>query len=750
MLSRTLVLLIVCGIAAFLVLIGKLWQLQIRDHERYEAAAIDQQVRETSLSSGRGSIYDRNGMILAMSASVDTIFISPAEIDMYDEDPSLIARGLSDILGVDYAQILDMTSDTKSWYKTVARKVEQEQSDQVREFKTENKLNGIKIETDSKRYYPYGNLASHVIGFVGYDNTGLSGMELSLDGVLTGSAGRVVRAKNAYGTDMLYTKFEDFYDAKDGNSAVLTIDATIQHYVEKHLRQAVEDFMVQDGAAAICMNVKTGEILAMASLDDFDLNNYQEVSDRVKQQMEETADPVVRQSIHDQAQLDQWRNKAVEDMYEPGSTFKPITVAMALEEGVVSMNDSFYCGGVYKVPGDTDEGRHCWNRSGHGMQTLTQCLQHSCNVAMMQIAQRVTARRFYDYVDAFGFNDTTGIELAGEASSLWWDEDLFFMPENQTQLAAASFGQTFNITPLQLVRAMSAVVNGGRLMQPYLVKEIVDAEGNTVSKTEPTVIRQVISEDTSASMREMLEAVVGDPVEGTGKNAYVAGYRVGGKTGTSTNTVTEAQTGEKRYIVSFIGVAPMDDPQVCILVLLRNPDAACGVYVSGGNMGAPTVGNMMADILPYLGVEPNYSEQEKANMDRSVPNIVGMDVAEAQALLNAQGLSFRTIGGGAVVSAQLPMPNMVVAAQSEVVIFAGSPMSDELEEVPDLTNLTYDIARQRCGYLALYVNSETRNMSNPAAALVTHQSIEPGTMVEHGTVIRLTLSITDASMNGRY
>ena len=751
MLRRTLFLLGVCGIAAFLVLIGKLFDIQILHHNQYETAAIEQQVRETAIDSGRGTIYDRNMNILAMSASADTIYISPAEIVMYDEDPVMIAQNLSRILNVDYGKIMEMTQDTKSWYKTIARKVEQEVSDEVRAFKNEYDLKGVKIETDSKRYYPYSSLACHVIGFVGYENSGLAGLELSLNSVLTGSAGRVVRAKNAYGTDMLYTKYEDYYDAEDGYSVVTTIDRTIQYYMEKHLKQAAEDYQVQNGAAAIAMNVKTGEILGMVSLDNYDLNNFQEVSDRVKRLMAETTDEVVRKTLHDSAQQAQWRNKAVEEMYEPGSTFKPITVAMALEEGVVTEESSYYCGGFIQVVGDEGEnGRHCWKTQGHGMQTLTQCLQHSCNVAMIQIALQVGAEKFYEYVDAFGFNDTTGIELAGEAGSLWWDADLFCAPWNQTQLAAASFGQTFNITPLQLVRAISAVVNGGYLMQPYLVKEIISAEGETVSKTEPTVIRQVISNETSEKMCEMLEQVVCDKQEGTGKNAYVAGYRVGGKTGTSTDTVQEAQTGHKEYIVSFIGIAPMDDPQICILVLLDNPDEACGVYVSGGNMGAPTVGNMMADILPYLGVEAQYTEKELEFMDRSVPNLVTLPVEVAQQRLEEMGLTYRVIGTGETVTLQMPDANSVVAAKSQIVLFADREPSGDLEEVPNLLGLTYDIARQRMGFQALFINTDSHAIDDSNTVVVARQSVEPGEKVPHGTVVRVTLTDMDTSSNGRY
>ena len=748
MLSRTLILLIVCGIAAFILLAVQLFRIQIQEHARYESAAIEQQVRETAIDSGRGAIYDRNGSILAMSATVDTIYISPAEIKMYGEDPALIAEGLSAILDVDYDKIYDMAGDSRSWYKTVARKVEQETSDEVRRFKNEHELKGVKIETDSKRYYPYGSLASHVVGFVGFENRGLAGIELSRDGVLTGAAGRIVRAKNAYGTDMLYTKYEDYYDAEDGCSVTLTIDAGVQAFVEKHLAQAAADYGVRGGAAAIAMDPGTGEILALASLGNFDLNDFQAVSEEAMERINAAEDPDERAALLTQAQQEQWHNKAVEDMYEPGSTFKPITMAMALEEGVVTKDSTFYCGGAFAVPGDSGEGRHCWRRQGHGMQTLTQCLQHSCNVALIQIAQRVGAEKFYEYIDAFGFREPTGIELSGEAGSLWWDSALFCDPYNQTQLAAASFGQTFNISPMQLVRAMSAVVNGGYLMKPHLVKQITDGAGNVVSVTEPEIIRQVLSEATSETMREMLEAVVGDMSEGTGKNAYVAGYRIGGKTGTSTDTVREAATGEKEYIVSFIGVAPADDPKIVLLALLDDPDPSCGVAVSGGAMGAPTLGAMLADILPYLGVEPQYSEKERENIDRTVPGVAGMALGDAQAALSRQNLGWRVIGEGDAVTAQIPAYGAVVAAKSEVLLFMGAEPSADLEEVPDLTDLPYDIARQRLGYLALFLNAE--NYLTDPGALITRQSIPAGTMVEHGTVVRVSVYSNDEDTNAQF
>lgn len=750
MLSRALVLLAVCGIAAFSVLIARLYDIQITNHERYESAAIDQQVRKTVVTASRGTIYDRNMKILAMSASVDTIYISPAEIKMYDEDPVLIARSLSEILDVDYGKILEMTGDTKSWYKTVRSKVEEDVAARVREFKNENNLKGVKIESDTKRYYPYGSLACHVVGFVGFENSGLSGIEAKLDSVLTGVSGRIVRAKNSYGTDMLYTKYEDYYDSEDGNDVVLTLDSTIQYYVEKHLKQAVEDYEVENGAAAIAMNPKTGEILAMASLGDFDLNAYQDVSDEVKELINNTPDQQEKNDILSQAQQRQWRNKAVSDTYEPGSTFKIITLATALEEGVTDLDSSYYCGGYIEVTGDSaGKGRKCWKTGGHGSQTLTQAVQHSCNVAFINLGLSIGAETFYKYARAFGFFDTTGIELSGEAGSLWWSDELFCNPQNKTQLAAASFGQTFNISPMQLITAVSACVNGGYLMQPYLVREIRADDGTVISKTEPTVVRQVISEETSKTVCRILEQVVCDKVDGTGKNAYVAGYRIGGKTGTSTDTVREAEDNVKKYIVSFLGFAPTDDPQIAVLVLLDNPRSQT-VYVSGGNMGAPTVGNIMADVLPYLGVEAVYSDEEAENMDRSVPQVTGMSLDEAKGQLAAQGLSYRVIGDGGTVTMQLPSVNTVVAAKSEILLYAGSEPSESLEEMPDLTGLTYSVARQRLGYYGLFIKNTGNKMDDSQFVVVSRQSIAPRTEVKHGTVVEVTLVDMDSSVYGQY
>ena len=757
MLRRTLFLLSVCGAAAFVVLAARLYQLQIVRHDELESRAIAQQVRETTVSAPRGTIYDCKGEVLAMSAGVDTIYLSPAEIEQYGEDAEAIAEGLSDILGLDYETVYAKTQNSGSWYEVVARKVEENVATQVREFKEEGSYNGIKLEADTKRYYPNGSLAAHVIGFVGTDNTGLGGIEAKYDKALSGTNGFIMRSTTAAGTDLLYTSWEDYFDAVPGSDVELTIDATIQYYVEKHLAQAVEDYDIQNGAAAICMDVDTGAILSMASLGNFDLNNYQAISDEAMAEIDASAQSEAeRAELIAAAQQLQWRNKAISDTYEPGSTFKIITLAMALEEGVVDMNSTFYCGGSVSVQGRNTPVK-CWKNGGHGSQTLTQAVQHSCNVAFVNIGRLIGEERFYDYAEAFGFFERTGdssvqltgrtgIDIGGESGSIWWSEDVFCNPENLSQLAAASFGQTFNITPLQLVTAVSACVNGGYLMQPHLVNSVTGPDGS-VTEYEPVEIRQVISEETSAKVREILEQVVGDSVEGTGRNAYVAGYRIGGKTGTSTKTTQEI-AGTKEYIVSFIGVAPADDPQIALLVLLDNPSSESGIYVSGGQMAAPVVGKMMADILPYLGVEPEYSDSELQTMDRAVPDVTGLSMAEAQSKLSEAGLGFRVIGSGGSVTSQLPAANSVIASGSEVLLYADAAPTGG-GSVPNLTGMTYSEAIRTLAGMGMFVGSDS-SVTDADSQIVSGQDVRAGTQAGAGTVVTVTLYENDEELLGIY
>lgn len=758
MLRRSLFLMAVCGIGAFAILLCRLYKLQIIDHEKYESMAIEQQLRSVPSSAARGVIYDTNMRTLAVSASVDNVYLSPAEIEMYGEDRELIAGGLSEILGISYEEIYEKSGQKGSWYVTVARKLEQEKADEIRAFKNQYGLRGLRLETDTKRYYPNSSLACHLIGFVGTDNYGLEGIEARYDEALSGSPGRTVRATNAMGTELLFSQFEEYYPGEDGYDLVTTIDSSIQYYVEKHLKQAVADYDIQNGAGAIAMDVNTGEILAMASIGGYDLNDFLAVSDEDMELINAAGTEEERSSLLSSAQSRQWRNKALSDTYEPGSTFKIITLAMALEEGAAGLGDSFYCPGTVNVTGRSSPIR-CWKSGGHGSQSLTQAVQHSCNVAFVNIGQRVGAERFYDYCEAFGFlnmtgNDDesltakTGIDLAGESGSIWWSRNTFCSERNLSQLAAASFGQTFTITPLQLICAVSACVNGGNLMQPYVVRQMLNPDGSVAYEREPEALRQVISQSTSQTLCSILEQVVGDKNEGTGRNAAVTGYRIGGKTGTSEKVSLEAQTGQKEYIVSFVGFAPADDPQIALLVFLDTPSNQSGIYISGGQMAAPVVGNMLADILPYMGVEPEKPEGEQE--DATVPMLLETRLDEAVKRLEDSRLQYRTIGQGDTVTGQLPAAGSSIAAGSQVILYlGGAQVSPNMELVPELGGMSYDRARDLLSGLGLFISTRSP-VEGSDSRIISSQSLSAGTAADHGCIVEVTLIDDDETILGKY
>lgn len=747
-LRRTLMLMAVCGIAAFIVLAVKLYQIQIVQHDKYQKLAVEQQTRETTVAAARGTIFDASGKILAMSASVETVFISPFEMDLYDEDKNLIATTLASILDIDKDKILQKMEDTNSWYKTIRTKIESDLSEQIRSFIQDNKLKSVHMEPDSKRYYPNASLASHVIGFVGSDNYGLNGLELHYNSYLEGIDGRIVRLKNAKGTDMLFSDFEDYFDARNGNDITLTIDSTIQYYVEKYVAQAIEDYDVQDGATCIVMRPSTGEVLALVSFDSngsYDPNNYQVLGDDVQQQLDLITDPDEYNKQFSAALLAQQRNKALSDTYEPGSVFKIITCATALEENVVGLDDTFYCDGSMEVKGRGP--LKCWKTAGHGTQTLLEAMQHSCNVALVSIGLKIGADTFYDYIEAFGLFEKTAIDLPGEGRGIWWSDEVFKKSDNLSSLAAAAFGQTFKITPLQMITAVSAVVNGGNLMQPYIVKQISDADGNIVLANEPTAVRQVISSETSKTMCDILEQVVGGE-EGTGKNAYVPGYKVGGKTGTSEDTEQDTTEGApKPYIVSFMGVAPTDDPQVVILLLLDNPSHESGIYISGGNMAAPVVGRILSEVLPYLGIKPEYTDEEKKILDIPVPKLIDKTIEEAARIIEKEGLTVRIVGEGDTVTAQLPSVNITVAPGSQVILYAGGEKPDEMITVPDLYGKSYSDAKKALENAGLFIKSGG-TLSTSSNVVVSIQSAPKNTQLPIGSVVEVTL--VDENILGYY
>ena len=754
MLRRGAALAAVFGVGALALLLARLYHIQITDHAFYEELAISQQLRQAPGAVRRGVIYDCNGNILAASASVDNVYLSPAEIDANGEDRELIARELARILDLEPNEILEKSNRRGSWYVTVARKIEADKAAEIRAFKTEKHISGVRLETDSKRYYPNGRLACHLLGFVGTDNYGLEGIEARYDKALAGTAGKSLRATNAYGGEMLLRRYGEYRPGLDGCDLVTTIDASIQYYVEKHLRQAARDYDALNGAGAIAMDVNTGAVLAMASLGDYDPNDFLAVSEEAQAVVDAAATQEEAAALLAEAQARQWRNKALSDTYEPGSTFKIITLSMALEEGKTGLGDSFYCGGSTSVTGRTSPIR-CWKTEGHGSQTLTQAVQHSCNVAFVNIGQRVGAERFYDYCEAFGFlrlsddpdaslTARTGIDLQGESGSIWWSKNTFCSPRNLSQLAAASFGQTFTITPLQLVTAVSACVNGGRLMEPYVVQRLIEPDGSVRFEHAPKLVRRVISESTSRTVRGILEQVVGDPKDGTGRNAAVPGYRIGGKTGTSEKVSLEARTGQKEYIVSFIGFAPADDPKIALLVFLDTPSDQSGIYISGGQMAAPVVGRMLADILPYLGVEPAPEDG-----GTKMPGCLGLDLPEAAERLEEAGLRFRTRGGGSTVTDQLPAAGTEIAPGTEIILYFDADISPELETVPELTGMSLNEARDTLSYYGLYLNALS-SISDPEKQSVSAQSIPAGTALCHGSVVEVTLIDSDEALLGRY
>lgn len=743
--SRTLFVAAVCGIFTFVLLGVQLFKVMIIQHNEYEELAVSNQTKETSVSATRGTIYDTNGNVLAISASAENIFLSPYEINKYNENVDLIADFLSELLEIDRQSIIEKTKDTKYWYKTVAMAQPSEITDKVREFKKENNIVGVHLETTSKRYYPNEDLACHVIGFTGTDGNGLEGVEYLYDKYLQGTNGSIIRLRDGNGSNMMFSKYEYYYDAQDGAEITTTIDSTIQYIVEKYLDQAIADYKIQNGGCAILMNINTGELYAIASRGSFDLNNYLDISQEKQAEIAKIQDEKERAQALADAQREQWRNTAISNTYEPGSVFKIITMAMALEEGVVNENTSLPCSGSIQVKGDT-EARHCWRRTGHGPQNLVEAAQHSCNVAFINIGLRVGADLFYKYIEAFGLRDKTGVDLTGESDSIWWSDEVFCDENNLSQLAAASFGQTFNVTPIQVITAVAAACNGGYLLEPYVVKSITNSEGEVLYEKNRTVVRKVISEETSEKVCSILEQVVGGK-GGTGSNAYVSGYRVGGKTGTTTKTTVQAQEGRNEYMVSFCAVAPTDDPEVVCLLVLDNPSRDSGIYISGGQMAAPAVGQILSEVLPYLGVEPVYSEEELQFVNVAVDYVKSMTVADAKAALEKSGLSVKVVGDGDTVIEQIPAANARVTKGTEVILYTSGERPTNNVKVPSLYGMTVSEAKAALSSRGLYLEIGGV-LPTSSSIVVQSQSTPAGTEVKYGSVVSVTL--VDKSKVGQY
>ena len=790
--GRTMLIMLLLGVASFTVLFWKLYDLQINRHDELKAEAVSQQTDSMVISASRGTIYDKNGEIMAISYSTETVLLDPGGVQDFVEsqeqkiqdaaeeaaekgapytapevlDQAYIARGLSRILDVEEETILEHLENTANRYWEVKKKVDQDVADEVRRFINgeiddegnqlttvdedgntvlistggrPTRLQGISLTPDTKRLYPFGSLAGNVIGFVNANNMGAYGLEASYDDVLSGSTGLTITPTNVNGTPLLFSGGEQMFDAENGSSLVLTLDTNVQYALEKGLESMLDKYDAANGGTGIVMDVNTGGIVAMASYPNYDPGDFSTIYteglqaelDAALAEIQQNRSTYETEEAYNQAlanaratiQFKQWRNKCYQDTYEPGSTFKPITLATALEEGVVNMNTTFTCTGSIHVEG-WGKPINCSKRAGHGTQTLKVATGNSCNPAFVTMGLKIGTEAYYRYLKSFGLMETTGIDLPAEAEGIFANEDSF--NSNVVSLAAYSFGQTFNVTPLELIRAQAATINGGYLYTPYLVEQVLDDEGNILSQHETTAVRQVISEETSAKVRECLEWVVSD---GGGRNGQVTGYRIGGKTGTAD------KTGTKDVVVSFMCFAPADDPQYIMLLTMDTPSRTTGTAVFGGTMVAPVASQIMSEILPLLGVEPDYTAEELVGADTTVPIVVGQTREAAEDRLADLGFTFRTVGDGDTVTDQTPAGGAIVPGNASIILYLGQEKPDTPCTVPNVVGKSASEANKAITNAGLIMKVTGTTTASSGNVYAITQSLPAGTEVAAGTVV---------------
>ena len=638
----------VVAVVCFGGLLARLFVLQILDPDNYADRAAGQQLRDTTLPAARGEIISADGVVLATSKTCWTIRASPRELDDAIVEPA--ARALSEILELDYDDTLEKLSQRSSNDCLLRRRVDADMANAVRTWCAENGARGIQVLQDTKRVYPEGDFMGCLLGFTDVDNQGLWGLELAYDEPLTGQNGVILTAKNAWGYDMP-THYSTLQEAVPGSSLTLTIRDDIQHYLESALCAAVEEHNVASRAVGIVMDVNTGAVLAMSTKPDYDPNNPRVIVDETVRARVNALTGEERSAALQTAQQAQWRNKAISDLYEPGSVFKLITCSAALDTGAVTRNTTFVCAGKIGVAGTTFR---CANGHVHGSETVAQGLAVSCNPCFIQIGARLGKENFCKYFEAFGLRTATGIDLPGEIKrSEYYTADRM----GPVELASCSFGQSSKVSYLQMITAVCAVVNGGKLMQPYVVQTITDADGQVTYQAQPTVKAQVIKEETSAVMRELMEGVV---TSGTGKNAAVAGYRVGGKSGTSQKLDSE---NERARIASFVAVAPIENPQIAVLVCLDEPHSWT---TSGGALSGPVCAEVLQKSLPRLGIEPSYNEEEQKKYFTTVPDVTGWRTAAAGQKLAEYSLTADVLGEGERVQSQYPAAGTSVRKNSAI------------------------------------------------------------------------------------
>lgn len=730
MLKRILIMAVVI-IFLMTTTVARVFYLTIVRGEELSEKAETQQLKDTEITAMRGTIYDSNGNVLAQSASVWNVFIDPLNIK--DKQRDLIVDEFANLFDYDADEKKEFYDRTthQNHYELVEKKVENNIKEKLSKFVSKNELGGcIGTEQTTKRYYPYGTLASSVIGFTGADDQGLSGIEAYYDEQLTGTNGRIITAKDAKSNNIA-NDYETSIAATDGDSIVLTINQTIQYYLEKGLRETMNEYQAK-GAYGVVMNCNTGAVLAMSSLPDYDCNEpYKLTYSKDKKAIKKLSDKTAKQEAESAAVQNQWRNFTVSDTYVPGSVFKTFVASAALEENVVNLNTTYNCTGSIQV----DKYKmKCHYHPGHGMQTLTQGLENSCNPFFITIGQKLGVHNYFKYFDAFGFTQKTNIDLPGEASPQYYKEDQYGIVE----LSSASFGQTNSLTPIQVCTGLCAIANGGKLLQPYLVSSIADANGKTVKKTETKEIRQVISADTSEKVRKMMKSVVDN---GTGKNGYVAGYSVGGKTGTSTK-LGESKNGEgDKYIVSFGAIAPSDDPEIAMLIIVDEPNQDLG----GGALCAPIAAQVTQEAMNVLGIEPKYNDSEMKDLSKQTPNVVGKSLDEAKKTLEENNLNFVVVGDDSTVTRQCPSGADTIPNGGTVYLYTDDSEKQTVN-VPNFNGLTVNEAKDLASSSNLNIQIAGNSMSS-GTVVAYRQSEETQAKVEKGTVVTVTFKNTQSVLD---
>ena len=732
--QRTAVLILIILVLGFGAAILRLTYLTTVQSSELQEAAVDLQLADTTVSAKRGTIYDANGDVLAESASVWQVVMSPINFEK-DEERQAAAKGLSEIFDLNYDDVLKDTQQ-QSHYVIVKRRIESDEREKVLELvdklkKDYNCSGVIQLLDDYKRYYPKNELASCVIGFTGSDDQGLEGVEYQYDSYLSGTPGRIITAQNARGTDMPF-QYEQNVDSEDGNNIYLTIDETIQSICEKYMKKGIEDNNVLNRGVCIAMDVNTGAILAMVTANGYDLNNPYELSAADKKKVKSV--PKKKRAEAESAALSaMWRNKAVADTYMPGSVFKMCVASMALEENLVNDKSTFLCTGSIQVG---TELLNCHELGGHGTQSFVQAICNSCNPAFVQIGQLLGKDKYRQYYQGFGFSEKSGIDLPGEADDTFWPES----DMSDVDLAVGSFGQNFKITPISMITACAAVANGGYVLQPYVVSKITDAKGNVIKTVDKKVKRQVISNETSAKMNEILAYNTATAGATAG---YVAGYQVAGKTGTSEKKdVTKPESVfSEDYIASFCGYAPADDPQIAMLVFFDTPS---GDAYYGSQVASPVFVNIMSEVLPYLEVKTAYTDDELGYVDASAGDYTGLTVEKAESAAKEDGFTTIVKGSGNTVISQIPTVSSGLQKGGSIVLYTDNASQAETVTVPSLIGLTPDDVNSVASSYGLNVSFSGATSSTGTS---TSQDIEAGTSVSPGTVITVSFAASSSTLN---